>query len=278
MRRFWKSGLMLGFAAAALIVLGCGIYGLAAGKPSPLKNIALAAAQPVQKGCAAVAAWFASLGGYLDGVDALKAENEELRRTIAENENRIRRAEQLERENVELRALLGMEERYEGYDLLSAEVTGTETGSWGYRYLLDCGTADGVAAGQCVIVDEGVVGWIAEAGDHWCALEPLTSANLRAGGILTRSRAFGVLLGDYTLSRGERLMLAYLPDDPDAVVGDTVETSGAGGEWPQGLLVGTVESVKLSRDGIGVSAVVVPACDLTALSRVYVIRGFAVAE
>ena len=61
-------------------------------------------------------------------------------------------------------------------------------------------------------------------------------------------------------------------------VGDQVETSGAGGEWPAGFLMGTVESVSLSSDGLGAEAVIVPVCDLTQLDRVYIMRGFSVGE
>ena len=269
---------MLAFAAALLAALGFGIWGLASDKPSPLKNAALTAVKPLQKGCIAVAAWFSSVGRYMDGVDALEAENVQLRADMAALKDRVRRAEALEEENAQLRTLLGMRARYEEYDLASAAVTGTETGSWGYRYLLDCGSADGVEAGQCVIADECLVGWIAEAGEHWSAMETLASSKLRAGGIVSRTREVGVLLGDYALAREGRFTLSYLPDNPDLRPGDAVETSGAGGEWPAGFLAGTVESVLLSADGVGTTAVVVPACDLTALERVYVIRGFSVGE
>ncbi len=269
---------MLAAAVLLLAAAGFGIWGLASKKPSPLKDAALTAMRPLQKGCTAVAAWFSSVGRYMDGVDALQAENEELRAQISELSDRVRRAEALEDENAELRTLLGMRKRYEEYDLASAEVTGTETGSWGYRYLLDVGTADGVEAGQCVIANECLVGWIAEAGEYWSSMETIVSSNLRAGAVVTRTHEVGVLLGSYTLSRSGRFSLEYLPDNPSLEPGDAVETSGAGGGWPAGFLVGTVESVSLSSDGMGTSAVIAPACDLTSLERVYVIRSFTVGE
>ena len=269
---------MLAFAAALMIVLGFGIWGMAAGQPSPLKEAVLTAARPLQKACTAAEAWFFNVRDHIRSVDALKAENESLRARLIEAEARVRHAETLEQENESLRALLDMRSRYEEYDLMGAQITGTETGSWGYRYLLDCGTAEDVVEGQCVIVDGSIVGWISEAGRHWAAMETVVSSNMRAGAVVTRTREVGVLLGDYALGKEGRFRMAYLPDGPKVKAGDQVETSGAGGEWPAGFLMGTVESVSLSSDGLGAEAVIVPVCDLTQLDRVYIIRGFSVGE
>ena len=278
MRRFWKSGLMLAFAAALLVVLGFGIWGLASDQPSPLKDALLTAIQPVQRGCNAVAVWFEDKADYMRSVDRLKRENQLLREKLAEAEARLRHAEGLEVENEQLRKQLDMQSRYEEYDLLAAEITGTESGNWGYRYLLDCGTYEGVEVGQCVICDNCIVGWIAETGHHWAAMETIVSSSLRAGGVVIRTREVGVMLGDYNLGREGRFRMAYLPDSPKLRPGDTVETSGAGGEWPAGFLMGTVESISLSSGELGAEAVIVPTYDLTQLDRVYIMRGFSVGE
>ena len=278
MRKFWKSGLMLAFAAALMVVLGMGIWGLASDEPSPRKDAALNVTRPVPKAFTDARDRFVRMQEYIRGVDDLKAENAELRERLIEAESRVRRAESLEKENEKLRALLDMRSRYEEYDLMSAEVTGTETGSWGYRYLLDCGTAEGIDVGQCVIVEGSIVGWIAETGRHWSAMETVVSTKLRAGAVVSRTHEVGVLLGDYNLGREGRFRMAYLPDSPKLRPGDTVETSGAGGEWPAGFLMGTVESISLSSGELGAEAVIVPTYDLTQLDRVYIMRGFSVGE
>ena len=104
MRRFWKSGLMLAFAAALLVVLGFGIWGLASDQPSPLKDALLTAIQPVQRGCNAVAVWFEDKADYMRSVDRLKRENQLLREKLAEAE---KTAEALREENDELFLKIG---------------------------------------------------------------------------------------------------------------------------------------------------------------------------
>ena len=61
MRKFWKSGLMLAFAAALMAVLGMGIWGLASDEPSPLKDAALNVTRPVQKAFTDAWDWIARM-------------------------------------------------------------------------------------------------------------------------------------------------------------------------------------------------------------------------
>lgn len=279
MRKVKRSSLFAGFAAVALAVLGFGIYGLAADAPSPLKNAVLSVTAPVK-------ALFTDIGNRIDGlldycrgVDELKAENEALKKQLADAENALRDAQALKSENESLRTLLNVSQRYEEYDLAMAEVIGTETGSWGYSCLLNIGTESGVKEGQCVIVDEGMVGWIREAGKGWAVLSPVTDTSLKSGGIVSRTRETGVLQGDYTRSADGLLTLAYLPaESPRVIIGDTVETAGTDGLWPAGLAVGRVRELLAAEDGASFTAVLSPVCDLTALNRVYVVRSFTVTD
>lgn len=274
MHRLTRSGLFAAFALILLAVLGLGIYGLASDTPSPVKRVVMMATAPIRNGLTKAAAWTDDMRDYMKGVDDVKAENEALRKELAEMKSEIRRANELEEENGVLRELLGMQMRYEEYDLAMAEITGTETGSWGYSYLLNIGRESGLEAGQCVIVADGIVGWINEVGSGWASMYPITSSELRAGAVVTRTREMGVLEGNYALSESGCMKLSYLPDNPQIMSGDTVETSG--GKWPAGLLAGTVKELQLSPDGLSLWAVVEPACKLDELSRVFVIRSFTV--
>ncbi|MEG2571354.1 MAG: rod shape-determining protein MreC, partial [Clostridia bacterium] len=71
---------------------------------------------------------------------------------------------------------------------------------------------------------------------------------------------------------------SYLERGAQLVRGDTVETSGVGGLFPRGIVLGTVEDVKTETHGITKYAVVKPAVDLARVNHVLVIKSFTVTE
>ena len=101
---------------------------------------------------------------------------------------------------------------------------------------------------------------------------------MQAGAIVTRTREVAVAEGDFDLMEDETLKLAYLTRDAEAIIGDTVETSGTGGIFPKGLLIGTIESIQPEDHGMSNYAVIEPAVDISAVKRVYVITDFDVTD
>ena len=76
------------------------------------------------------------------------------------------------------------------------------------------------------------------------------------------------------MNRGQ-LRLTYLSDASGIVGGDLISTSGKGGVYPSGLIVGTVESVSLASDGLTSYAVLSPAADIAGAAELFVITDFA---
>ena len=60
--------------------------------------------------------------------------------------------------------------------------------------------------------------------------------------------------------------------------GDVVTTSGLGGFYPGGLVIGTVESVRTGDDGLAQYAVLAPAARLGELSEVFIIKDFDIVD
>ena len=69
-------------------------------------------------------------------------------------------------------------------------------------------------------------------------------------------------------------VLAVFQDVGVLVSGDTVLTTGSGGIYPAGLVVGTVKDLLLEQGGFTEYGIMEPAVQLTALRQVFVIRGF----
>ena len=98
------------------------------------------------------------------------------------------------------------------------------------------------------------------------------------GGILARTDTAAILEGDFALMGEGKLKLSYLPENTDLVSGDEVLTSGRGGVYPAGLLVGTVDTVHTDDSGMTRYAIITPSANLNDLQQVFVITDFDIVE
>ena len=84
----------------------------------------------------------------------------------------------------------------------------------------------------------------------------------------TESRTTGVLRGQ---SQGNLMVIAYIPQTDVVAPGDVVLTSGLGGVYPEGLVVGKVARVERKDADPFQAAVVEPAVEMDKLERLYVL-------
>ena len=74
------------------------------------------------------------------------------------------------------------------------------------------------------------------------------------------------------------MKLTYLPTDSQIFTGDTVLTSGVGGSYPEGLVIGTISSVQTEAGGQVEYGLVTPSCDLNTLVQVFVVKSYDVVK
>ena len=84
--------------------------------------------------------------------------------------------------------------------------------------------------------------------------------------------------GDLALMSEGRLRLQYLSDSANLIKGDVIVTSGLGGYYPAGLVIGTVESVQTDDGGLARYAVLSPKCDVAAIQEMFIITDFDVIQ
>ena len=119
-----------------------------------------------------------------------------------------------------------------------------------------------------------MVGFVNEVGLNWSKVITVLDSSCEIGAIVTRTQDVGVLDWDYALSEQNLLKLAYLNTDVVLHNGDSVETSGIGGMFPKGILLGRVRELKAESNGISQYAVLEPAVDVDAVKTVFVITDF----
>ncbi|MCI9578821.1 MAG: rod shape-determining protein MreC [Oscillibacter sp.] len=276
MKNFLKQhGLWVLFAAAVLSV-AMAVMSVLSANASPLANLTGILVSPFRAGYTAVATWFNDLQNYYKNTTDLQAENAALRQQIARMEETIRQAEADVEENKKFRELMNLtKQRRDLTDFEAAMVTEHAVTNWTSSLTLNKGTSLGIEVGDCVIDECGnLVGVVDRAGTNWSTVLTLVDTDTSLGAQVFRTKDLGVAQGDFSMMRENRLRLDYLPPDCDPMAGDIVVTSGLNGYYPSGLVIGSVEEVRLDDSGAASYAILIPAADFDALTEVFVIKSF----
>ena len=189
----------------------------------------------------------------------------------------VRQGRKHSEENQRLRELLGLQEKRPDLtsDIVLADVTEHAVTNWAATLTISQGTADGLEVGDCVIDETGaIVGTISEVGLNWATIMTLVDTETSLGAQVFRTGDLGVAQGNFSLMGENRLRLDYLPADCDLLGGDLVVTSGLGGFYPAGLVIGSVEELQMDDSGASSYAILAPAVEFSELQQVVVLRSF----
>ena len=190
-------------------------------------------------------------------VDQLRAQNLQASEFAAENER--------------LRALLGYKQSATQFDLVAARVIGRESATWSSMIVIDRGTSDGVQDNMAVVTEKGLVGHVTEAGVNSSKVQLIMDPRSSVGTLVQRpeSRVTGIVEGDMGNPTMPRMV--NIPKTADVVEGDVIVTSGFGGVYPKGIVVGTVSSLGNETGGLLKYGVIETAVNFQKLEDVAVI-------
>ncbi|MBE0418427.1 MAG: rod shape-determining protein MreC [Coriobacteriia bacterium] len=224
---------------------------------APVGRVGYAATSPFRS----VGVWVGDLAISRSDLEALRRQNEEMRQRLAA-------LEEARQENERLRELVGFVEARE-LDVVGARVIGKPATLWEGTITIDRGTAEGVQTGMPVLAAQGLIGQIVESVQHSARVRLITDQRSGVGAMLQSTRAEGVVNGSI---EGE-ITLDYVSRESTVTVGDVVLTSGMGGVYPKGLLIGEVSDVQLNDADLFPRIQVRPSADLTGLEEVVVLIG-----
>ncbi|NLB28718.1 MAG: rod shape-determining protein MreC, partial [Clostridiales bacterium] len=227
------------------------------------------AATPLKGVAASVARTFETIYGFMYEQEKLVAENEELKRQIADYQQNYREYTDVSEENRRLRELLGFTARHSDfiYDE-PATIISWSASNWSSSFTVSRGSKNSsadnpVAVGDAVITETGVlIGRITEVGKTTSTAVSVIDTTFSSGALAGEPGVDGVAAGDFSLMREGKLKLDFLSEDTTVRAGDAVVTSGKSGVLPDGLVIGTVESVVRNTAGLGMYGVIAPAANL----------------
>jgi len=208
---------------------------------------------------------------FVGNMKQYEKENQELK---IENEKllaKIKDISEYTEENERLKKLLGISYEMSEYETVAARVVAFDTDNWFSGITIDKGEKNGIKVSDTVITAEGIVGQVSEVGYNWAKISTIINPESSAGVRIVRNGEIGISEGDVKLSKTNKCKLAYLAANASVIAGDILETSGLGGIYPPGLMVGKITEVRKDSMGRLNYAVIEPFIDFDNLYEIIVI-------
>ena len=209
----------------------------------------------------------------LKKLDELEEENKVLHVTNQKLNAENQTLRGLEAENNQLRKALHYQV-HAVFTLKPARIIARDASSWYNKIIIDRGSADGLDkdGDQPVLTETGLVGKTTVIADHSATVVLISDETCKVAANVEGTREQGIVKGE-RLSSGTApaIGLNFISKQANLKTGQNVYTSGAGGVFPSGVLIGQVREFKARElDG---HASLVPAVDLTVLEDVFVVVG-----
>lgn len=275
MKHFFKT---IGFkilGGIALVLIGVMIYAASTGGISTFfASAAGVVVTPLQTAVTsvsnAVSDFFGGIGkgGALrQQITQLEEENRHLREQIVDYD-------EMKIENEWYSQILSLHEDHPDYTFADGKVITMDPSDPFCNFSINAGSVVGVSVGDPVVTADGLVGIVQEVGLTYSKVRTVLDPALKAGASISRTDESGYTGGSLTLASDGLLRINYLERTSSVVSGDFVVTSGLGGVFPSGLLIGRVTTVAPDTDGMTLYGLVEPFVDIPNLKRVMVITSF----
>jgi len=274
-----KHGIKIAAAVLIVVIITLVASSLLGGRAGILSNSIGALTQPVEGAASAVVGWFEDLYGYIYKYDMLVEENNELKATIANLQETARDYDSAIEENAMLHELLGLQEKRRDFVFETAKIVSWDASNYTSAFTINKGSDQGLNVGDCVVTEYGaLVGQIIEIGDLWATVRTIIDVNTDVGALVGDNKYAGIVSGEYSAMQNGQARVAYLVSGASIFEQDEVLTSGKGGLFPSGLIIGTVTTIMTEAGGQSTYGIVEPACNLGTLSQVVIIKDFEIIE
>jgi rod shape-determining protein MreC len=263
-----QPGVLIALIVLALVITTAYFREGVSGPVHRLRSVVHAVAAPasslgelVTRPVRGLFAWASDLGVSRSQLEMLRSQNDELRKRVSD-------LEEARLENLRLKGIVSFAQASKT-KTLGARVIGLPTNSWEGVITIDRGTADGVAAEMPVVGAGGLLGETDDVTANSARVRLITDPNSGVAALIQSSRAQGIVKG----SLEGQLTLDFVSTDTTVRAGDVVITSGIGGVFPKGLLVGEVTKVVKTASSLYQSIDLAPSARLNGVEEVLVLVG-----
>ena len=207
---------------------------------------------------------------YFSNMETIMQENEELKQKNSELETILREFEMLKAENTTLQQYMNLTDKYASYQTIPAYVINKDVSNFNSTLILNVGTKDGIRENMTVIADKGLVGHVISVTENTCKVQVIIDSASTVSCTISTTNESIICKG--TLENDQVLRASYIPTGAELIQGDSVYTSGVGGIYPKGIIIGTVKEIVTTSNITDRYAIVEPAVDFSKVDTVLIIN------
>lgn len=274
MRFFFKSRqFKIIVAVFCTVVIASLTFGIIGSKMAPHTDIAGIIAAPFRSLAAKIKNGISDISSAYNDGNSLMLENAELKAELDEMREKTADYEKLKEENDFYKDYLEIKEANPDFSFAAATLISQDTDDAYCSFLINKGTMSGISVYDPVITKSGVVGYISEVGTTTAKVKTILSPEISIGALDNRTSDSGVVSGNAELASNKLCRISNLSRSCGVAIGDYIVTSGEG-IFPDGLLIGSIESINSDKYNTSIYANIKPFVDFSSIRDVMVITSF----
>ena len=174
-------------------------------------------------------------------IQKLSEENSKLKEENEKLKEAERELEVLKSENNTLKDYLNLKNKYGNYSTIPADVVERTYSNYDKIIVINEGSKSGINVNMPVISESGLVGHVISVTDNTAKVQTIADTGSTVSATISTSEQS--ILAKGTINTNETLKATSIPSDSTILQGDDVFTSGLGGIYPRGILIGTISEI-----------------------------------
>lgn len=174
-------------------------------------------------------------------IRTLKENNTKLNKENIALKEKLREYEVVKSENEKLKDFMNLKNKYSDYQTVPAAIIEKSITNYDKVVIINSGEVDGIRVNMPVISEDGLVGYIIEVNKKTSKVQLITDTASTVSGNISTAESSILLKGQ--LDKNDTIKASYIPTEATVLQGDEVYTSGIGGIYPKGILIGKIKDV-----------------------------------
>ena len=175
---------------------------------------------------------------FIKNISKVKEENDELRKTNSELQNRALEYNLAIRQNENMQSMLKFSEKRPEYNYIGANIIGLNGNSFSDGFIINIGKNKGIKKRMIAMTGDGLIGQVVAVETNRLLVQCLSNENIAVAAIVEGKKTDNGIVKCYKDENNKLLaIMQRLPLDSDIKKGDVIVTSGLGGIYPPGIKI-----------------------------------------